>query len=290
VNGLRCLHGLDLTFEPLTALIGPNGAGKSSTVRAMEFLFGKVNLDEEDCTEELADPEISVTGVFTDIPSTWADRLSPWLDPDGALTISRTSAFDESGRGAAQWTTTRDQIEGFAEIRRMLAAGEPVTNVIKPGYQKLRERYPSLPAWQNKQQILAALDAYEQSNPDEPRVRDLDRTLSFSGGGDFDLSGMIELLALPAFRDAADDATESRGSNLTRLVELTVRSQMDVSDELHKLETRTAEEYRRIIADGTADRLVELSRQITTQLEAFAPGTSVRLSWEDRVPSFTPPW
>jgi hypothetical protein len=256
----------------------------------MEFLFGKVNLDEEDCTEELADPEISVTGVFTDIPSTWADRLSPWLDPDGALTISRTSAFDESGRGAAQWTTTRDQIEGFAEIRRMLAAGEPVTNVIKPGYQKLRERYPSLPAWQNKQQILAALDAYEQSNPDEPRVRDLDRTLSFSGGGDFDLSGMIELLALPAFRDAADDATESRGSNLTRLVELTVRSQMDVSDELHKLETRTAEEYRRIIADGTADRLVELSRQITTQLEAFAPGTSVRLSWEDRVPSFTPPW
>jgi len=77
----------------------------------------------------------------------------------------------------------------------MFAAAEPVMTVIKPAYQGLKARYPDLPAWQSKQQILAALDAYEQSNPDEPRVRDLDRTLSFSGGGDFDLNGMIKLLA-----------------------------------------------------------------------------------------------
>lgn len=38
VRGLRCLHGLELDLDPLTALIGANGAGKPSTVLALQRL------------------------------------------------------------------------------------------------------------------------------------------------------------------------------------------------------------------------------------------------------------
>lgn len=288
VTGLRCLHDLDVTFEPFTALIGPNGVGKSSTVRAIEFLFGKINLDEFDCTEGLADQEVSVSGVFADIPSSWTVRLAPWLSDDGTLTINRTSDRDSLG-AAMLWTSFRYQIDGFGEIRRMIGSGDPVMDVIKPTYQPLRDRYPGLPAWQSKQQVLAALDAYEQANPEVPRLRCADRTLGFAGKSEFDLTEMIELLVLPAFRDATDDASDGRGSNLARLVELTVRSQIDLKDDLADLAERTAGEYRQILDRTAAGRLDELSRIITTQLMAFAPGASVHLSWDARLPAFTPP-
>src|SRR5271166_3533527 len=138
VRGLRCLHDFDITFEPLTALIGPNGVGKSSTVRAIEFLFGKIDVDEFDCTEGLPDQEVSVSGVITDIPTSWVTRLSPWLSKDGTLTVSRTSA-PGSGRANAIWTSFRSQIDGFGEIRRMIGAGESVADITKPAYQLLRQ-------------------------------------------------------------------------------------------------------------------------------------------------------
>jgi len=282
------LHDLDITLEPLTALIGPNGVGKSSTVRAVEFLFGKIDVDEFDCTEGLPDQEVTVSAVFTDIPASWAERLAPWLGEDGTLTINRTSAPGSHGT-ATLWTSFRNQIDGFGQIRRMIGSGESVAEIIKPSYQLLRGRYTSLPAWQSKQQILAALEAYEQANPDDPRIRDADRTLGFAGGGEFDLTEMIELLVLPAFRDAADDASDGRGSNLGRLVELAVRSQLDLKDDLEGLAARTAGEYQQILDKEAVGRLEELSRSITVQLETFAPGASVHLSWDKRMPSFTPP-
>ncbi len=94
MQGLRCLHGLELGFDPLTALIGANGTGKSSTVRAVQFLFGQVELDDDGCTDGLPDGEVHVTGVFTDLPTDWADRLRPWLSADGTLTRSRTRGGD----------------------------------------------------------------------------------------------------------------------------------------------------------------------------------------------------
>jgi putative ATP-dependent endonuclease of the OLD family len=289
VSGLRCLHGLEVTFEPLTALIGSNGVGKSSTVRAIEFLFGKIDVDELDCTDGLPDQEVSVTGVFVDIPVLWAQRLAPWLSEDGTLAITRTATPTGLDRRQTSWSASRRQVEGFGEIRRLVASGEPVATVIKPAYQRLRARYLDLPVWQSKQQVLAALDAYDEADTSATRVTEVDRTLRFAGSDEFDLTQMIELLVLPALRDAVDDASEGRGSNLARLVELTVRSQMDLQEDLEELAGRAAAEYEHILTAKAADSLDALSRDVTAQLAKFAPGSSVRLSWEPRLPSFAPP-
>lgn len=288
VQGLRCLHGMTLTLEDLTAMIGANGAGKSSTVRAVQFLFGEVDLDDDDVTDGLSDPEVAVTATFTGLPDAWRQRLEPWLNDDGDLVVRRTRVVGVDGRPTARWGCDRTQAPGFAAIRGAAAAGASAAD-LKAAYADLRTHTADLPAWTSKAQALAALDAYEQDNPEALTEKVPDPTLHFGGGDDHDLSAMIEMLVLPAMRDAVDDSAETRGSTLARLVDITVRSQVDLDAELTDLTERTGAEYQRIVDTQVGPRLEELSVTITRQIASFAPGAQVKLSWDPRLPSLSAP-
>ncbi|MDP5182376.1 AAA family ATPase [Blastococcus sp. BMG 814] len=289
VRGLRCLDGLELSFEPLTALIGANGAGKSSTVRALQFLFGEVDLDDDDVSDGIADPEVSVTGVLTDLPGEWTERLRPWLSPDGTLTVTRSRVLGPDSRAVVRWSCDRAQVPAIAGVRAAVASGAPAAR-LKELYGEARaEVGDGLPPYSNKQAALEALDAFEREHPEAATQMAPDSTLRFGGGGDWDLSRMLELLVLPAMRDAADDASDGKGSTLGRLVEITVRSGLDLDGDLAGLSERTARAYEQILAERAAPRLQELSASITEQINAFAPGTQVTLAWQPRVPALAPP-
>jgi putative ATP-dependent endonuclease of the OLD family len=290
VRGLRCLHGLELTFEPMTALIGPNGAGKSSTVGALQFLFGQTDLDDDDFTTGLDEAEITVTAVIVGISREWSETLSPWLEPDGTLTVSRSRVRAEDGGVICKWTAARWQVESFGPIRAAVADGTNVA-ALKELYKAVRENIGSeLPAWASKAQMLAALDNYESAHPDVQRVPVPDHALRFDGtGGAYDLTGMVELLVLPAMRDATEDSGEGRGSTLTRLVDITIRSEMDLDDGLRELSTRTTREYDRLIAAAGGRQLDELSSKINEQIRAFAPSATVSLGWQPRPVVLAPP-
>ena len=288
VQGLRCLQGLEIGLAPLTGLIGANGAGKSSTIRALQFLFGQVELDDDDCTDGLTDGEVHVTGTFTDLPTDWADVLGPWLGPDGDLVLTR-SRTGGGGKPVVRWSCERAQAPGFAVVRAAVgdgAAAEP----LKALYAEARSlTADALPAWPNKARVLETLDAYEAQHPEAASDRAVDDSLRFGKGGTRDLNSLIELLVLPAMRDAADDAGESRGSTLARLVDITVRSGMDLDGKLADLSTRTGKEYQRLLAESSGSLLKDLSASITGQIAAFAPGASVSLTWDARPLALTAP-
>jgi hypothetical protein len=289
VQGLRCLHGLELGFDPLTAVIGANGAGKSSTVRAVQFLFGQVELDDDDCTDGLPDGEVHVVGVFADLPDDWAERLRPWLSDDGTLRLTRSRTRGGDGKPVVRWSCERAQAPGFAKVRAAVADGAGA-DALKEVYAEARALSGDvLPTWPNKPKVLETLDAHEAAHPESATERALNDGLRFGKGGAHDLTAMIELLVLPAMRDAADDSGESRGSALARLVDLTVRSGMDLDGRLAALSKETAEAYDRLLDEGAGTVLDDLSTRITGQISAFAPGTSVTLSWEPRVPALSPP-
>lgn len=289
VSGLRCLHGLDLGLDELTALIGANGAGKSSTVRAVQFLFGQVDLDADDVTDGLPDPEVVVTGVFTDLPPDWVERLGPWLNDDGDLEIARSWSVGGDGKPRSAWTCERRQAPSFGAVRAALASGAPATD-LKAAYAAARESAgDALLPYQNKAEVAAALDAYERDHPEALTDRSTDQGLRFGPGAEHDLNTMLELLVLPAMRDAADDAGESRGSTLARLVEITVRSEMNLDADLAELSEKTTAAYQKLLDERGTSRLNDLSDNITRQLASFAPGASVTLSFEPKIASLSVP-
>jgi putative ATP-dependent endonuclease of OLD family len=289
VSGLRCLHGLDLGFDELTALIGANGAGKSSTVRAVQFLFGQVELDADDVTDRLADPEVVVSGVFTDLPADWSERLGPWLNDDGDLEIARSWSVGGDGKPRTAWTCERRQASGVGAVRAALASGAPAAD-LKAAYAAARESSgDALPAYQNKSEVAAALNAYEHDHPEALTERSTDQGLRFGPGVEHDLNTMLELLVLPAMRDAADDAGDSRGSTLARLVEITVRSEMNLDADLEELSKKTTTAYQKLLDERGTSRLNDLSVNITRQLASFAPGASVTLSFDTKIASLSVP-
>lgn len=289
VEGLRCLHGLDLSFGQLTALIGANGTGKSSIVRALEFLFGHTDLDDADPTAHLDDVDPTVTASFTDLPAPWQSTLRSWLDDSGTLTISRSRTLDASGRSVTTWSARRRAPEGFGAVREALVAGRAVAD-LKPMYAALRDKFGgALPPWSSKAALEPALVALESADPSLPTEEVDDHTLSFRGGGEWDLTAMVELLVLPAARDAAVDATEGRGSNLGRLLELTLHAEMSVDDELRELQARTAEQYQAIVERQGNALLSRTASMVNAELSSFAPGAGVELEFEHRQPTLTVP-
>ncbi|UOY03690.1 hypothetical protein [Blastococcus sp. PRF04-17] len=174
-------------------------------------------------------------------------------------------------------------------MRAAVASGVPAAR-LKELYGEARvEVGDGLPLYSNKQAALEALDAFERDHPEAATQMAPDSTLRFGGGGDWDLSRMLELLVLPAMRDAADDASDGKGSTLGRLVEITVRSGLDLDGDLAGLSEQTARAYEQILAERAGPRLQELSASITEQINAFAPGTQVTLAWHPRVPALAPP-
>lgn len=289
VAGFRCLDGLHLTLETLTALIGANGTGKSSVLRALQFLFGQLSLDEDDFTDSDTSHDLRVTVTFTDLPALWTERLGPWLDGDADLTISRHRTSDGSSGWVEFWTATRSQAPGFADVRAGLDSGALVDE-LKPRWVAAQEAVGGqLANWSSKAKAAETLDAFESEHPELCTEEVADRGLRFGPGGSHDLSAMVELLVLPAMRDAADDAGDAKGSTLSRLVDITVRAGMGLDERLSELSEKTAQQYAAVLAEASGTRLSELADRITQQLGSFAPGAAVTLAWEPRTPVLSPP-
>lgn len=290
-DGFRCLDGFSVELGKLTALIGANGAGKSSVLRALQFVFGELDLDPADCTDGETAREVHVEIRIVEIPDVWLERLRPWLDSEDRLTVARYRVQTEDGQVRHFWTATRKQCPGFAQVRDALRTGVPAEE-LKTLWAAADAMVDSkLGKWTSKAAAPTRLDKFEDDHPELRTKHEPDSSLRFGPGGTHDLSTLIELLVLPAMRDAAFDADDGKGSTLGRLVELTVRAGMGLDERLAELTEKTAAEYDKIVQEASGDRLTELARDVTEQLGSFAPGAQVQLEWAQprRAPLSAPP-
>lgn len=292
VRNYRCLDALDLRLDPLTAIIGANGTGKSSVIRALEFLFGQATGAVADVTSGSEDIEFEVVAVLTGLDDDQQQTLGPWTSPDGTVTVGRrwTAERDDSGAvigTSTAWFASRGSVAAFVPVR---AAGS--ANEAKERYNAVRAEpaYEDLPPYRNRPGAEQALNDWEKAHPEAEREPVEDSTLRFDGtGSQYDLRRHLDLLVVPAMRDAAVDADEAKGSNLARLVDLVLRSRVQLTDQLDGLRARTTEEHHRIVQAGAGQALTDLQDTVSAQLGALAPGTRVQLDWRVSAPTISAP-
>lgn len=99
-----------------------------------------------------------------------------------------------------------------------------------------------------------------------------DRSVGFRSGA-IQLSEFIEPVFVPAVRDAALEAGDSRTSILRTLIERIVDPNGLFSEAAAALDEEVRERYQAIIGDA-GDALDAAAATITTRLERFAPGGS----------------
>ena len=124
------------------------------------------------------------------------------------------------------------------------------------------------------------LNHWEADNLDKcVRERDDGQFFGFKEVAQGYLGRYTRLLFVPAVRDASDDAAEGRGSVMTDLMDLVVRSVIASKEAVQKLREETQRQYEEIMDPANLTELGTLAERMTATLRTFVPDASVDLRW-----------
>ncbi|MEW6658435.1 MAG: AAA family ATPase [Thermodesulfobacteriota bacterium] len=276
VRNFRSILDETLQCEKLTALVGANGAGKSSFLKAIDLFYNpSPRIDSEDYYDRDTAKEIVVAIKFKNLSVDAKALFSSYMQGD-SLTVERVFSL-ESGKLTSNYHGASLQNEEFAPIRTAAVAKDK-----KSAYEEIRQqpKYATLPPYKNQTEAMEALKNWEGTNPDKcTRQRDDGQFFGFKEVGKGYLGKYTRFLFIPAVRDASEDAAEGRGSVLTGLMDLVVRSVLADKEEVKRLREETQRQYEEIMNPSKLEELNTLAKQLTETLKTFVPDAIVDLSW-----------
>ena len=278
VKNYRSIQDEILPCDSLTALVGPNGSGKSSFLSAIELFYEPSSkVTEEDFYSEDTSQDIEITITYTDLSAEARGLFSPYIDNE-QLTVVRVFSLAE-GKRSGTYHGIRLQNPDFSPIRIASGAREAIRI-----YREIRQsdEYTTLPVASSTASVQSAMDDWERQNPEECiRMRDNGQFFGFTNVGQGRLTRHTRFIRVPAVRDALDDAMEKRGSCVTEIMDLVVRSVLADRKELADFKERTQNEYKEIIDPGNLTELQGLQSALTETLQHYAPETGVFMNWSE---------
>ena len=278
VKNFRSILDESLPCDSLTALVGRNGSGKSSFLSALELFYNpsaKITLDDFYSQDASQDIEIAVT--FGCLNAGEKKFFSHYLDED-VLTIVRVFSDPRTGKSGT-YHGMRLQNPDFVAVR--LAGG---SNAIRTRYRETRQKqeYSALPTANSADAARAALSEWENQNPAGcTRLRDEGQFFGFTEVARGYLGKYTRFIHVPAVRDALEDATEGRGSSVTEIMDLVVRSALANREDLASFRQHTQERYREIMNPQRLTELSALEHDLSNTLQSYVPDAGVLLEWSE---------
>jgi len=278
VKNFRSILDESFPCDRLTALVGRNGSGKSSFLRALEMFYDpSAKVIAEDFYAEDTSQDIEIAVTFSDLTDQEKNFFSAYIDND-TLSVVRIFSLS-SGKKSGTYHGMRLQNPEFAGVR-----GAGGKRDITAKYNELRslDKYSSLPTVRSADQALEALGQWESEHPQEcSRLRDDGQFFGFTEVGQGYLGRYTRFIRIPAVRDASEDATERRGSCVTEIMDLVVRSVLAARKEVTSFKEETQAKYKEILDPSKLTELTTLQDQLTNTLKQFAPDASVSLKWAE---------
>ncbi len=275
VRNFRCIHDATLSCDKLTALVGRNGSGKSSFLRALDsFYNANARYVEEDFYAQDTLQEIIITVTFSDLTKEEQESFQKYIE-GGELTVEKVVSWPPV-KGNQKYYGTSLQNTEFAAFRT--ATGPH----LREEYNKLRglEKCSTLPTYTNRDDAEKALSDWEISNPTLcVRQRDDGQFFGFKEVGVAQLERYTRFLFVPAVREASEDATEGRGSVLTDIMNLVVRSVLSQREDIRLLQEETQKKYEELFDPSNIAELQSLGADLTNTLKTYVPDACIELSW-----------
>lgn len=276
VQNFRSILDETLPCEQMTVLVGANGSGKSSFLRAIELFYAaSPKFSEEDFYAKDTSRDIEITVTFTDLDREEANRFASYLE-NGDLTVVRVLSLVDA-KTSAKYHGSTLQHPAFAEVRQAGGAQQ-----IRAKYGEIRARtgYTDLPTVSSKDAALDELRKWEAAYTDQcTRQRDDGQFFGFIEVAQGYLGRYTRFIPIHAVRDAADDATEGKGSPITEIMDLVVRSVLANREDVMQFKEDTQKKYEEIMDPAKLTEIGTLAAQLTGTLKTYVPDASVSLSW-----------
>lgn len=153
-------------------------------------------------------------------------------------------------------------------------------------YNELRARqeYSSLPAYTNRGDAEKAISEWEQAHPERcERKRDGGQFFGFREVGEAHLERHTRFIFVPAVRDASEDVLEKKGSIITEIMDLVVRSVLAQRKEIAEFETQVNQRYMEVYNPSKIPELQTLEKTLSSFLQTYVPDTGVKLRWKEDI-------
>jgi len=276
VQRFRSIYDETLACDRLTALIGPNGVGKSSFLRAIEMFYTPAaQYTQEDFYSGDTALPITITISFTRLAPNENELFENYVE-SGTLTVEKELSWPLQ-RTSQRYFGARLQNPEFDGFRKA-ATGQDR----KSAYQHIsaKPKYSSLPGYSNQDTAIRDLRLWEEGHPgDCRRKRDNGQFFGFEEVGEAHLERFTRFLFVPAVRDASKDSVEGRGSILSELMNIVVRSILSGREDISNLQKETQSRYLEILDPKRLPELQSLEADLTSTLRAFVQDASVELTW-----------
>jgi len=285
IQNFRSFDDETIRFDNYTCFVGPNGGGKSNILTALNVFFRNtsssatdvVNLTEEDFHLKNVATPIRITLTFKDLSDEAAEDLKAYYR-QGKLIVTASAKWNsETQTAIVEQHGERSVMKDFTPYFEADKAGDKVVD-LRAIYSDLRESYPDLPENTVKAQMESALREFEESHPDlcsqETSPDDF-----YGWRGSNKLAPYIQWVYIPAVKDAATEQEEAKTTALGQMLDRTIRSRIDFSEDLDALKAETEVSYNLILEKNQAV-LGELSKSLETRLQDWShAGSQLDLSW-----------
>ena len=277
VKSFRSIKDETLELGALTALVGRNGAGKSSFLAALEMFYRpalKVSEDDYYSCDTSQDIEIEVT--FGELSAEERNLFARHVCHD-LLAVTRVFHWAD-GAAAGKYHGAQMQNADFAETRRIESARDRIASY--NSILRARSEYEGLPTARSAGQVEEALVAWEMQNPERcTRLRDSGQFFGFTGVAQGYLGRHTQYIRVPAVRDAAEDASEHKGTCINELMDLVVRSVLASRQEVQDFRQNTQAGYQALMDPSRLPELGGLRNQLSATLKSFVPDGDLGLDW-----------
>jgi putative ATP-dependent endonuclease of OLD family len=276
VRNFRSIQDETLDCGTLTALVGPNGSGKSSFLRAIDIFYTtSAKYTEEDFYGRNTTQPIVITVGFTALSDNEKVLFRKYVENE-ELIVEKELKWPPA-RTSQKYYGNSLQNPEFEQFYRSQSARER-----KTAYENLvgSAKYSSLPRYANQDDAAQALRGWEQAHPDGcVRVRDDGQFFGFKEVGQAHLERYTRFVFVPAVRDATEDAAERKGSVLSDVMDIVVRSVLAQSEDVVNLQRDTQLRYDQIMEPANLPQLRSLSNNLGNILKRYVPDSDVDLSW-----------
>lgn len=280
LRNFRCVKEATLTCTRFTSMVGSNGVGKSTFLRALELFYEpspRVGIDDYYGTDPSVELVVAVT--YEELSSEARALFAKYMQGD-AVTIERVFSA-QSSKVSGRYHGAMLRQPAFRTVRDGLLVKDR-GKTAKVAYEQLRQQagFSSLAEWTTLGDVPDALAAWETANTHEcVRDRDDGQFFGFTEVAQGYLGRFTRLIYIPAVRDASTDAAESRGSVLSSLMDLVVRSALTNKDAYRRLQSRSQVLYDRMMSPARLGELATLGSNLSATLQVYVPDAAVTLNW-----------
>ncbi len=285
VKNFRSIRETCLDCDNLTAIIGRNGAGKSSFLDAIDTFYDiAAPITEEDFFNRDIGSTIEIRVTYSNLRDDEKEEFQPYIKDDRLIVTKRISS--ENDRIMQRYYAAALQIPRFAEIRAKPGKKERVS-----AWNEMvdSDELPNLGGKvRSADEVERLMSEYEANHPEfmEP----IEREEQFFGPrniGGGKLDKFTKYVLVPAVRKASDEASGKKGA-IYQILDMIVLRKINAREDIQKFKSEFEERVKKLYSSENLTELPELGNSISQTLEKFAPGSQLKLGWDEVKPPEIP--